>query len=263
MLTAIQIATISISLLISLSLGLFIFYWTYNGHIVKKNKNETDPILDIVPIEPNEPVIPLFSNKNCANEDCSVCLDNWGPKWTCDQFIDTQYWDLIQQKGPGDQYILLRKTANLIAERNQEYLSSVKRDDGTIFSITGDLSSYSTEVVERPDGTRRPWSFRVFTQPGPGRQEWCVFTQARKMPNFVLYSGNDCKQRYKADEIYVFSFWTPISLAPNLTTVQLQKNLNNPDQVRYRLRSNFHQIETGTGWQTITKIVTPSVMWPD
>lgn len=172
--------------------------------------------------------------------------------------VKSQMVDIVQQVNPQKRYILLQASEDYPLARAKRYYTSQTVPDPNDSSrkltttITGSLADYKTEVVA-PDMI--PWSFRVFTEPGIGRIQWCVWTQARSNPNFVIRQVSDCQQATQLGELLVYTFWAPDQLAPDLTWVRVERNDSDPNQTRYRLRPANQPLESN--WIPQDKILTP------
>lgn len=236
---AVQAISVIFIILITLAVLGLVSYWIYHGYkpIVKPIVEPiVKPIVDLP-----QTVIPVEDSKKCSNDDCSLCQSGWGPKWDCSQEV-APYWDMVQLKSPDGRYILLRKDD--LNKRDEIY--------------DGDFSAYKRETVTGSDGIERLWSFRVYTSPDVDREEWCVFRQLNDKPNFTIYRGDSkCKSRYKSDEAYVYSFWVPKALAPNVTSVHVERNVTDPKQTKYRIR-NLNQ-PSESGWELYIVLVTPLI----
>jgi len=235
--------------------------------------NQSDPVIPFVPVIPTAEIM-APENKY--------------------EVLKSQTVDLIQQVNSQKRYLLLQASENDPLSRAKRYYTSQIVSDPsdptrhTTTLITGDLSDYKTEVVGTPSSPAgKPWSFRVFTEPGParrasqselrssgparrasqselrssgpGRIQWCVWTQARNNPNFVIRQGMDCQNTPQLGELLVYTFWAPDQLAPEITWVRVERNDSDPEQTRYRLRPANQPLESD--WIPQDKILTPSVTW--
>lgn len=220
-----------------------------------------------------------LGRNNCLLADCSHCVIGWGPPGRCDELLDTQVWNMIQQRDSGERFLILRKEEDTVVKRAQKYygdipgLSPADRiaqqpelaklqntaqltEINQTITVTGDLRDYKTEVVAP---SMQPWSFEVFNQPGPGRIEWCVWTPARKNPSFIIRKGQACQTGYRLGELLVYRFWAHDQLAPDLTWVRVEQNQSDPSNIRYRLRPANQSLEPN--WIPIDRIVVTKFHW--